>query len=207
MRSVVIDYLQHSIQKETLQTPTTKIGFAYLYCDHANQIKQTNIGLVSSLARQLIESHLYDEPNSLFQVAKNFYLKFEGRSLGHNDYDELLRELIFSLDKTFIVIDALDECAEVDKGYIATREKLIKTLSSLPVQLMVTSRNYVAIRDLLRGATMIDIQPDINHIKCYVYWRIFDETHGSPDLSELVNLDPTLVDEITTTVIDRYRHM
>ncbi|KAL1988820.1 hypothetical protein VTN96DRAFT_7704 [Rasamsonia emersonii] len=200
--SVVVRHLEDRIKRESIQNEI-KSGLAYLYCDFTNQREHTIVGLISSLARQLVESRGHLSPNPLMREANAFYQKFQGRLPGLMDFKQLLKDLVGHLDKTFVVIDALDECAEFDEDGGSNRETLINVLLSLPVRLLVTSRHYSTIEILFKDAKTLEISPDPDDIKSYVHWRIFDRHYGSPMLASLIQDSPSLQDTITETVFDK----
>lgn len=203
---MVVRHLEDRIKRESIQNEI-KSGLAYLYCDFTNQREHTIVGLISSLARQLVESRGHLSPNPLMREANAFYQKFQGRLPGLMDFKQLLKDLVGHLDKTFVVIDALDECAEFDEDGGSNRETLINVLLSLPVRLLVTSRHYSTIEILFKDAKTLEISPDPDDIKSYVHWRIFDRHYGSPMLASLIQDSPSLQDTITETVFDKCSKM
>jgi len=68
--------------------------------------------------------------------------------------------------KVYIIVDALDECPEVN----GTRVKLLKALRSLgrSVNLMVTSRDLSSIEQQFRGAQRLRIRADNGDIAKYI---------------------------------------
>jgi hypothetical protein len=108
-----------------------------------------------------------------------------------------------------VIIDALDECAEIDSNE-CNREFLIEELLKLKVQLLVTSRDLPIIKALFSGAPSfrhIPISPDPRDIESYIHWKVYDGAHGSPKLRGLVQKHPALLTDITTVVTEKYSQM
>lgn len=103
-----------------------------------------------------------------------------------------------------IIIDALDECAEVDVNGVEVRVVLISTLIKSKAQLLVTSRPLPNIKELFHDVRELEIQPSPQDIRSYVQWRIHDEIHGSLKLRKLVAKYEDLEVEITDVVVEKY---
>jgi hypothetical protein len=128
-------------------------------------------------------------------------------SPGLDGYLELLSYVVQSLDRSVVIIDALDECAEVDsKG--CNREWLVTTLLELKVRLLVTSRDLAVIGQLLDNdpyLRKIPISPDPQDIASYIHWKIFDKKYGGPKkFRDLIDNHPSLLTDITTVVSEKY---
>ena len=80
---------------------------------------------------------------------------------------EALRAEVGRYSKVFIIIDALDELVEQDRG------RLIKEVQSLAnVGLLVTSRPLAVIEQILLGEMSIDIRAHEEDVRKYVKHRI-----------------------------------
>ena len=83
------------------------VGIAYLYCNFRQQHEQTSSDLIVSLLKQLVQ-----ERPSIPDVVKNLYSYHKPKRTCPSP-DEILNALhsvTAFYSKTFIVIDALDEC-------------------------------------------------------------------------------------------------
>lgn len=118
---MVIQHLQH-------QCKTGDVGIAFLYCDYKDQ--QPCLDLVGSLIRQLVEQNV----DLTEQVSKFFDTK---GSPTLYDYRHLLLSFCGRFRRTYILVDALDECSvEVRAAFIP----ILKGLEEASVRLLVTSR-------------------------------------------------------------------
>ncbi|KAG4441352.1 hypothetical protein IFR05_003166 [Cadophora sp. M221] len=203
--STIVDHLmskESSFRSETEQ----KIGVAYIYCSYNDQRAQTLDALLSSIIQQLISSCPAPSQMSdpLLQLALDFYDALDDHSPQTSDYVRLLEDVVVNLNRTFVLIDALDECAEVDNGGLNARAILISTLSNMPLQLLVTSRQLESIRDLFPDTAELRIRPDRGDIQSYVKWRISDPIHGSKKLLRLTRMNEGLQEYIIDQIMSRY---
>ena len=93
----------------------------------------------------------------------------------------LLRSQVEYFDKVFVVIDALDECPEVDQ----TRKSFMAEVRSLlpEIKLMVTSRNIPSIATMFKHDTRLEIRAQDQDIKLFVESQI-EQRDGMVDLLE-----------------------
>jgi hypothetical protein len=181
-RSIIVDYLQNVFK-------TDRVAILYIYCNYREQSRQTISNLVASLLKQLVQ-----DSSTAYDNIKSFYNR-------HRDHetrptlDELraeLRSQIERYSKAFIVVDALDECAEVG----GTRAGLLAALRSLPVNLLVTSRELHSISEEFCGSKRLDILASNQDVQRYIESRIPHE----PRLARHVKNHPELQDEIVTKI-------
>ena len=113
--SVVVDYLQQNFA-------APDYGIAFIYCNYKEQNEQSLIDLISSLVRQLAIrlSMIPEEIDSLYRR----YEEKENTRPNLSEYLELLNVVVDQYFVVFIIIDALDECSEVD----GTRSELVSQL-------------------------------------------------------------------------------
>jgi hypothetical protein len=188
-RAIVIQYLQKTLQDEN-------VAIACIYCNHKEQAKQTVRELVASLLKQFIQ----DRPE-ISECAKslhdNHYPKATRPCL--SELTEVLRKEVGRYSKAFIIIDALDELIERDRGH------LIKEVQSLPntVNLMVTSRPLLSIEQILSGAKSKEIRADERDVRTYINHYIRHE----PRLSLLIGAEETLHKDIADKISINVRGM
>lgn len=201
--STVVDHMRENFTHEQHEL---KVGFAYLYCSYNDQKSQTLDALLRSVIRQLISSFPASSQmsDSLLQLAVLFHQKFAERSPEVRDYTDLLEDVVSKFDRVFVMIDALDECAEVDHTGSNNRAELISVLSGLSIHLLVTSRQLGNIRDLMSASLEIPIRPDQQDIQSYIKWRISDPKFGSKKLRQLAQTHKGLEDEIIDVVCQKY---
>lgn len=83
-----------------------------------------------------------------------------------NETANLLRSQVENFDKDFIVVDALDECPEVEQ----TRKTFLAEIRSLlpKMWLLVTSRNVPSIETIFRNDTRHDVRAQDQDIRNFI---------------------------------------
>ncbi|CZR59486.1 uncharacterized protein PAC_09378 [Phialocephala subalpina] len=167
--SIVVDDIQRKIDNNELNVSTAGVGIAFVYCDINAQSEQTTCTLLANITRQLVE-----QKPALLRLVKDNRDKQNPKlnSATLTNCTDLLTSIVHELDRTVVVVDALDECAELDDKRCLNRESFVKALLGLSFQLFITSRNLESIRSLLDHATRVDIRSRYEDIKLYVDWRI-----------------------------------
>jgi hypothetical protein len=186
-----------------------KIGVAYIYCSYNDQRAQTLDALLSSVIQQLISSCPTPSQTSdpLLKRALAFQKDHEDHSPATSDYIQLLGDVVGELERAYVLVDALDECSEVDHSGSNTRATFISVLLNLHIQLLVTSRQLESIRDLFPSTLELPIRPDRRDIQSYIKWRISDPVYGSRKLLRLTQSHEGLQDQIINEIFLKYSQM
>ncbi|KAI9762012.1 MAG: hypothetical protein M4579_000648 [Chaenotheca gracillima] len=192
LSSTVIDDLTQQFQKDP------NIGIAWIYFDYRDQDRQILINLVASLVQQLARTceDSWERLSSLYDAFVN-----HGTRPTLEDLSEILQLQTTSFDKTFLIVDALDECSEREE----TRRKFVRHLEKLPstVQLLVTSRPLPAIHTLLGDAATLEIRADTQDVRSYLEVQLENEEQ----LQENIERDPSLRESILSTVAAKAQGM
>lgn len=112
------------------------------------------------------------------------------------EYLKLLQEEVGCYSRIFLVIDALDECREVD----GTRNTLLTELENLQrgLQLLVTSRPHISdIERVFRNSVNLEIRAQNEDVRKYLDGRLEREVR----LKNHIEQDPALRDEIIRAII------
>ncbi|KAI9792977.1 MAG: hypothetical protein M1816_001299 [Peltula sp. TS41687] len=191
LSSIVVDDLQR-------KHPGDDVAVLCLYCSYQQRIDQTAETLVASLLKQLVQGRgvISDSIESLYEVHRS-----KGSRPKRTELADALRSEIHSYTRAFIVVDALDECAE-DQGI---RRDLLGELESLSdiVHLMATSRPHVIIDQHFNGIRELHIHADDKDIEEYVRRRIQQESR----LARHVKADPTLEDDMVKMIVANSKGM
>jgi Cdc6-like AAA superfamily ATPase len=101
--SIVIDHLH---------TNYKKFNVAYLYCNIGQQGQQTPESLLGSILKQLVQGR-----SPFPKVIKDLYDQHKAKRSRPllKEISEVLQSIISPDSRTFIIIDALDECQNHDK--------------------------------------------------------------------------------------------
>ena len=151
------------------------------------------MNLLSGLLRQVIEK-ASAIPSELYSRYRKQKEKETRPSL--SECLKLLRYVMAQFFTVFVVVDALDECSEVD----GTRSNLIKNIRQLlpKIRLFCTSRSLPDIEHEFKSSHRLEIRATDRDIRIYLETRIQQEKR----LRKHVQADPTLlaliVDKVTT---------
>lgn len=185
--AVVISDLRKAFVKDS------KVAILFLYSNHKKQSEQTPSSLLASLLRQA-----YCSCPVLEHAVQKLYLSHRGRGRNSRpDRHELcdcLSTVLARFDRTFIVINALDECITSDLDLDSGRTTFLKHLATLKIHLpnrisvMITSRPLEGI-DQLFPAMRLTFRASEQDLSTYIAKRL-DETNKErfrkPDIREEV---------------------
>ncbi|KFZ12211.1 hypothetical protein V502_07220 [Pseudogymnoascus sp. VKM F-4520 (FW-2644)] len=204
LASVIIDHCL-TVYYSSI-TENKSIGIAWMYFNYNDQDTNSMDQVMASLTKQLIASVAPEIGTSIMTDATDFRKKHKSGSPGPDDYFMVLSKVIGSMEKTVLILDALDECADTDSKGV-NREWLINSLLKLGAQLLITSRDMPSIEALFEKAPDFDklaISPASQDIKSYIKWRIYDMKYGSPNLRDLLKENQSLLEEIIQVVVEKY---
>ena len=198
LTSVVIEELQ------TRFRDNKRIGIAYLYCNFRRQGEQRINDLTISLLKQLVESQ-----TSLPDSVRDLY-KRHSRNQTRPSVDEIsqcFQSVITIYSRTFIIIDALDEC-QVSHG---CRDKFLSELFSLQdkcgVNIFATSRDMPDITGRFQGSMSLEIRASEHDVRRYLDSQISNLpsfVKRNPDLQEEVKAEITkAVDGMYVSLVNK----
>ncbi|KFY39666.1 hypothetical protein V495_05813 [Pseudogymnoascus sp. VKM F-4514 (FW-929)] len=182
--AIAVDHIWKTFQGDN-------VGVAYVFCNYKRQEKQTASDLLAAILKQLVQGHpSYGAPVTALHKK---HADRETRPL----LDEVctaLHSVINSYSKSYIIIDALDECTDSD----GTRSELISALRNLQTRtdtrLMVTSRFIARIEELFEESPMLEIRANEADVRRYVAGQLCR-------LPKCVQRDPELQAEIQQGII------
>ena len=169
------------------------VRIAYVYCDYKDQVIQTASNLIACLARQLV-----GWPRRLPRQLERLYKELEPqrRRPSLEELRSLLATLCNERRRTFVVVDAVDECEAMQQ-----RRYFLPLLKSLPhgsTRLFVTSRpNNEDICFTFAAAPQIQIAAPESEIQRFVAEKM-EERNDFID-----RITPVLRDEIIFTISTR----
>jgi len=170
----------------------------YIYCNYKQQIEQSVLNLITSLLKQLVQDHVVT-----YQRVKDIYKRHKktGTRLILDDALSMLRLETEKYSKVFIVVDALDECSEVD----GTRGRILAALRALTstVNLLVTSRDLSSIAADFQETRHLEIYARDDDIRKYIESRV----PGESRLAKHVDGHPMLLEEIVNRIVENVQGM
>ena len=184
--SVVIDYLcDQAIEEDTV--------VACFYYDFASRNAQSPTNMLGSLLKQLL-SGLGEIPGEITQKFRNQKKMIGGRRLQVPDIVKMF-PTASSLQRTFICVDAIDEC--VPKHQLEVLDALGQILSGSPnTRIFMTGRSHirgVVERALGGGTTSVSIKPRGDDIIAYLRAKLRKDT--TPEV-----MDSSLEDDIMKSI-------
>jgi Cdc6-like AAA superfamily ATPase len=153
--SIVIDYLQTNYKSS---------GVAYLYCDIGQQGQQAPETLLGSILKQLVSNR-----SPLPKEVKSLYEQHKGKRSRPEliEISKVLQSVISPDSRTFILIDALDECQNHD----SCRDILLSEIFTLQVKtrlnIFATSRPQ-EVEAKFSGSIICEIIAIDNDIEAYL---------------------------------------
>jgi NACHT domain len=183
--SIIVDHLYNQFQNDG------SVGIAYLYCNFRRQQEQKPADLFASLLKQLIQ-----EQPSVPESMKGLYEHHKDRRTRPSS-DEILAVLhsvICDYSRTFIIIDALDEC-QVSNG---VRRILLSEILDLQAKtganLFATSRFIPEIEKEFKRDLLLEIRARDEDVRRYLGGHMFQ-------LPSFVSNNPDLQEEIKTSIV------
>jgi hypothetical protein len=187
-RSIVVEYLERSSEQED-------IAVAYIYCSYKEQGIQTNVNLIASLVQQLAQTKptISDEIKSFYHDYTNSKKK---KKPTVREWTDLLQLEARLFSRVFIIIDALDECSDIN-SFLTEIRKL-----QLSIHLFVTSRYVLTIEHEFEMAARVEIRASDEDVRRYVGERIMRDR-----LAKLIKPDPTLRETIVDSIAQNSKGM
>ncbi|KAH8730689.1 nucleoside phosphorylase domain-containing protein, partial [Phaeosphaeriaceae sp. PMI808] len=159
LTSIVVEYLQTDFQKDS------NIGIAYLYCNFKRKDEQKVEDLLLRFLKQLAQ-----EQSSMPSAVKTLYDRHKVKRTrpSLDEISKALHSVTVLYSRTFIIIDALDEC-RATHGY---QTKLMPEIFGLQAKtrasLFVTSRFVSEIIKEFETATSLEIRARDEDVRSYL---------------------------------------
>lgn len=193
---------------DCLQNQVDGTGIAYVYCSRYEENRRKAIDVLRTYVKQLCVS----SSNEVHRLLVNAYTKKEdfGFASAHftlKESEDLLHELVASMTKTVIILDALDECHKQDRldlmGFFNNIVKVDK-----PVKILISSRRNVDIERQLQRGIEICIKAEDNHadIHKFVQEKIQEDRKRREEQGIRLISEP-LQREIVKTVLEKSQGM
>ena len=167
------------------------IGIAYLYCNFRQQQDQKPVHLLASLLGQLVQGQpsVSNSMQSLYESHKAKRTRPSFDEISH-----ALQSIMAGYSRTFIVIDALDECGISDGSYRKFLSEIFNLQAKTRANLFATSRLIPDITDEFRGSPSLEIRANDGDVRRYL------DGHMS-QLRSFVSRNHNLQEEIKTEIV------
>ena len=196
IRSIAVNYLQDLYKEDP------EVGVAWVYCEYKQQGIQTSTNLLASIWRQLVMRR--DECHPEVQDMYNRRGRF-GTKPSFDGVVSILHQEIWRHSVVFILIDAIDKCA--DDGM--TRDALVAGLEGLlaakgsestRIQLLVTSRSP---DNIFSSGAKMQIPAAEEDLNMFISSRLSQGISRSRSISENVRKDDKMRKWIIARIIER----
>ena len=187
--------LAGTIIEDALQLSSEETAVAFFYCDFQNELTQTSVNILSSLAAQLALQH----PEA-FEALEQYYEQLHPagsleQTMTSDDILATLKTMCKIYSKVMIIIDGIDECVNLARDVLRTMPR-ISELNG--VSLAVTSRDEFSIRQVMEDSfDEIPILATNEDVRLYVSGemevRIKDRS--------LQNISPRMKEEVLETLL------
>jgi Cdc6-like AAA superfamily ATPase len=156
--SIVVDHLQRTFHGDG-------VGIGYLYCNFRRQQEQGPTDLLLSLLKQFAQPSIPETVVSLY--------KYHQDNRTRPSFDEILMALysvVSSYSKTFIIIDALDEC--LSDGRHKFMPGILNIQAKYGANIFATSRFIPDITEKFNRRTWLEIRATDHDVRKYLDGRI-----------------------------------
>ena len=159
---------------------------ACVYCDFYDHEKQTAANMVGALTKQLVNA-LSIVPTEIEEAFRRAEREVGGRGLQVREAVKLLGRAIVPMKRTFICIDAIDECSDKHLSQFLDSLNTVSQTSS-GIRFFITGRPHIrsAVERYLRGRVqVIPFSPNSEDIREYLEMRLehdLDSEEMSPGL-------------------------
>ncbi|KAI5810839.1 hypothetical protein BZA77DRAFT_347519 [Pyronema omphalodes] len=178
--SLIVDHIQDAFEFED------DFCLTWLYCDYDNDSHQTLENMIGALLRQAVFK-LYYRSKGLPRdvIHKLLKRKREKKPLETTEATEFLSQILRLSAKSYICIDALDECRDDRRRFLLQSLKALSNalkLNQYSVRILVTARHHVNeyinldfVKDL---ACIIELEANQEDIAKYVRQELENDVSG-----------------------------
>lgn len=182
--AIAIEHLSESIEDNN-------IGIAYLFFKYNAQADHSTSGLLCALLKQLVKREsdvldgvkdIYDDP--IWNKGLRPHLK---------DIVKTLQFVCSKYDTVYIIVDALDECAN-RTAFIELIANLRQLQSQSDVRLLFTSRDIPDIQEEFRSDKELEIRASDEDVRSYTAGQV-------PKLPHCIRRDKDLQNTVCTKIV------
>lgn len=189
--SIVVDHLHSKFQNDA------SVGIAYIYCNFRRQQEQKPEDLLASLLKQLVQ-----EKHSMPEIMKSLYKRHKNKRTRPliEEVSKVLYSVVADYSKTFIIIDALDECQVINGSRMNLLSKILYLQAKIGASLFATSRFIPEIIKNFEGCVSLEILASDKDVHRYVDGHTLQ-------LPSVVLRNPDLQEEIKTEITKAVKGM
>ncbi|RYP69569.1 hypothetical protein DL770_008217 [Monosporascus sp. CRB-9-2] len=168
----------------------TTVGIAYIYCNFNRKDEQKPEDLISSLLKQLLQRQL-SLPSTLRDLYNRHSPKETRPTL--DEVSKILQSVAAIFSRTFIMVDALDECQTSDDCRRQFLSEVFNLRTKAKANVFATSRSIPEVMEEFKDSLTIEVRANEGDIRKYLNDRM-------PQLSRFVIERSDLQDEISSRI-------
>lgn len=159
LTSIVIDYLC----KRYGDDPRT--GIAYVYCNFRHQHVKKSEDLLANILKQLLQKQEFVPENikALYRQRRQ-----QSTHLSLEEISKSLQHVFRQLSRSFVIIDALDECQLSDRGRTRFLSHIFDLQKQGQINIFVTSRCIPKIEKEFEGSTKLIVRASDEDVHRYL---------------------------------------
>jgi hypothetical protein len=161
--SIVADHLNTKFENNA------NVAIAYLYCNFRRRHKQRPADLLASLLKQFVQGQP-SVPESMKSLYKRHKAKRTRPSF--DEIPKILYSVVADYSRTFIIIDALDECQVSDGDRSKFLSDLFHLQAMTGANLFVTLRFIPEVVNKFEGSIKLEIRASNEDVLRYINERI-----------------------------------
>jgi hypothetical protein len=140
-----------------------------MYCDSRRQHEQRALDLMINLLKQLVMKQ-----SSVPAAVKDLHDKHKKKQSRPllDEIRRVIHQVMHAYSRTFIVIDALDECGATQDGRDLFLQEIFNLQASFQVNIFVTSRYIPEIEVQFDRACKLEIRADETDVQQYLHFMI-----------------------------------
>jgi Cdc6-like AAA superfamily ATPase len=183
--SIVVDHLCVKFRNDTT------VAIAYLYCNFQRQQEQKPTDLLASILKQLIQRQP-SVPEKVMSLYKHHY--DERTRPSFDEISKVLHSIVYNYSKTFIIIDALDECQVSDGGRRMLLSEIFNLQAKTGASFFATSRFIPEIAKEFEGNISLKICASDDDVQRYLNAKM-------SRLQPFASRNSTLREEIKSKIV------
>jgi Cdc6-like AAA superfamily ATPase len=161
--AIVVDNLYAKFQHDA------SVAIAYIYCNFRRQYEQKPEDLFANLLKQLVQEQ-FSMPENVMKLYKQYKNKRTCPKL--DEISKTLRSVIANYSRTFIMIDALDECQLSGGARETVLSEILKLRTMTGANIFATSRLNDETTKQFEGAQSLEIRATDEDVQRYLNGRI-----------------------------------
>ena len=188
MTAIAIDHL-------CATAPSGDIGIAYVFCNYKAQADQSALSLLAALLKQLVRPDIAAAVTRMY----NHHSKRKSRPSLEEIFGAL-QSVCSNYTTVYIVVDALDECADRDGARGRLIDKLRELQARIDMRLLFTSRFIPEITQKFQSNPMLEVRASEEDVKRFVAGQM-------PRLPECIQRDEDLKQDVQNMIVEAFGGM